>query len=803
MRLFIIVFLLIPAFVCAQNFKVSGNVSDVNSQPISFSNVLILKQSDSTMVKGTSTDDLGFFELLDIPSGSYILNISFIGYTSQSLQIELASDINLEAIVLVEDAEMLSEVNITVKRPTIKRAPDRLTFNVENTALVEGNILQVLKSTPGVLVTDGNISVKSSTPTVYINDRKVQLSSTELSELLESSSANSIKSVEVITNPSARYDADSGVVINIVMAKNLITGYRGSVFNNFTQGVFPRYNVGTSHFFKNEKFNLNLNYSYTGSKINRNNDDTVNFLDNNNEVEQKWRSLVDRNTWSETHNLSLNFDYYLTDKTTISVTSSGVYMPYFKYKINNQTGITDGNNAFLGRFTADNLSRDDKYNVGTDLGVVHRFEKGSKLSFNTHYTTYDYTRNQNVFSEFFDNLNTFERASEFRTNANQNTDIITSQIDFNLPISETSSFETGVKFSNVKTDSDLSQFNIDTNSGNEQFDPLNSNVFDYDEKVYAAYANYSKSWEKWSVNLGMRLEQTNIEGISDFGDARNTQDFLEWFPNYSIQYDVSENFSLYTNYKRSLQRPDFTNLNPFTFFLNENYVVSGNPNLLPSFKDHFVVGTTLFNLFTIEAYYIKYDGNIVEIPRQDNDTNIISYEPVNLDKTVDFGFDFLTNFNVTDRWNIDFVTSFFNMQESTNFGNGLVDLEQWSNFSVLSNSLTFLKDNSLSTNLSLIYITRNLQSLMLVEERLISSLSISKTLFNKKAVLSLSVEDLFNEQDYLARTRYLNQSNSTFTNADNRTITVGFRYKFGNTKLETNERDLSPDERERLKDNKF
>lgn len=799
MRLFLLLLLVIPAITVAQNVSVSGIVVDATNQPISFSNVVLVRQADSTIVKGTSTDDLGYFQITNVLKGKYTVSISFIGYTTQSIPVDLEADADIGTITLTEDAEMLSEINITATRPTIKRAPDRLTFNVENTALIEGSILQVLKSTPGVLVSDGNIMVKSSTPTVYINDRKVQLSQAELTELLESSSANSIKSVEVITNPSARYDADSGVVLNIVMGKNLITGYRGSVFNNYTQGVFPRYNVGTSHFFKNEKFNLNLNYSYNGNKINRDNDDTVNFLDNSNQVEETWRSLVNRNTWSETHNLNLNFDYYLSDKTTLSVTSSGVYMPYFKYRINNQTAIVDSNDAFLGRFTADNLSRDDKHNIGTDLDLVHRFEKGSKLSFNAHFTTYDYTRNQNVESEFFNNLNNLDRTSEFRTNANQGTQIYTSQLDFSLPLSETASFETGAKFSNVQTDSDLSQFDIDT-TGNEQFNPQNSNVFDYDEKVFAAYANYSKSWEKFNLNFGMRVEQTNIEGISDFGAFRNTQDYLEWFPNASIQYDVSDNFSVYSNFKRSLQRPDFTNLNPFTFFLNENYVVTGNPNLLPSFKNHFVIGTTLFNLFTVEAYYIKYDGNIVELPRQDNVTNIISYVPVNLDKTIDFGFDFITYFNATDRWNIYLVTSFFNMQESTNFGDGFVDINQWSNYTVLSNNFTFLKDDSLSTNFTLALITKDLQGLRFVEERLISSLSFSKTLFKKRAILSLTLEDLFNYQNQFTSTNYLNQFNQDNTLTDSQTVTLGFRYKFGNTKLETNERIISRDERQRLKD---
>lgn len=799
-RLTVCIIFLCANWVFSQEFSVSGKVIDVDKQPISFANVLLLRQIDSSFVAGTSTDDKGLFEFRNISKEQYLINISFIGFKTTSLTVDLIENITLDEIVLQEDAEALSEVNITYKRPTVQKLPDRLTFNIANSPLVEGNILQVLKSTPGVLVMDGNIMVKSSSPTVYINNRKVQLTNRELSQLLENSSANSVKSIEVITNPSARYDADSGVVLNIVMSKNLVTGYRGDVFNNFTQGVFPRYNFGTGHFFKTKKININLNYSYTGNKIDRRNDDFVNFLDANNTIEEQWRSLIDRTTWSENHNINLNFDYYLTEKTTLSLTSTASVMPYFKYKINNNTSIRDNVNNFLGGFTANNLSRDDRFNIGTDLDLKHNFENDAQLTINAHYTNYDYSRNQNVFSEFFDANNTFERASEFRTLANQNTEIISSQIDYELPLSETASFETGIKFSNVQTNSDLAQFDRDLSTGDEILNTQNSDDFDYDEKVYAAYANYSKSWENWSLNLGLRVEQTNIEGISDFGNTTNTQDYFEWFPNYSIQYDASENFSIYTNYKRSLQRPSYTNLNPFRFFLNENYEVTGNPNLQPAFKNHFVVGANLFNLFTVEAYYIRYDGNIVELPRQDNTTNIISFVPVNLDETVDFGFDFLTYFNVTDRWSIYFVNSIFNMRESTNFGDGFVDINQWSNYTVLSNDFTFLKDDSLSVNFAVSLITTDLQNLMIIDERLMSSLSFSKTLFKKKAILSLTLEDLFNYQNFDARTQYLNQFNRNFTITDSRTITLGFRYKFGNTGLQTNERGMSKDERDRIKD---
>lgn len=780
-----------------QSLSVSGTIIDADNNPIEFANVIILSEDESEILKGTSTDHQGYFNIINLETNTYILRISYIGFDDFNQKIVLSGNLDLQTIQLNQVSETLDEVSILVKKPTIKREADRLVFNIEKTALVEGDMLQVLKSTPGVLVIGDEITVKNSNPTVYINNRKVNLSSEDLNQLLEGSSANSIKSVEVITNPSARYDAESGVVINIIMSKNLITGYRGSVFANYTQGVFPRYNAGTSHFFKNKDISLNLNYSYSKDKINREGDDTVNFLDNSNEVDQNWHSFTNRNTWSETHNLNTNFDYFINENNTLSVSSNALYLPYFKYKIASNTVIGDENNNFLSRFTADNLSRDNKYNLAFDVDFNHGFTKG-ELIVNAHYTTYNYERNQGVISSFFDVNNTFQNASAFNTDNNQKTDIFAGKIDYSLPLNEFSNFETGFKFSGTSTESDITQFDVDLNTGTETIDALNSDAFNYDESIYAAYVNYDMSIEKWSVNAGLRVEQTNIEGESPLTNITNTQDYLEWFPNASLQYNISDDYNVYANYKRSIARPSYADLNPFSFFLNDNYVVSGNPFLVPTFTDYIVIGTNLTKYFTFEAYYKNFDGAISEIPRQNNTTNVIEYISVNFDKSVDFGFDFITNFDVTNRWSIYAVTSFYNFEEETDFGQGFEKQDQWSNYSELQNDFTLLKDNSLNISFALTWLGKNLQGFQIVENRLFSELAVSKSVLNKKGVISLSVSDLFNTHDFDYSTQYQNQFSFGHADIDDRYVRLGFRYKFGNTKLNSNARAIDTEERERI-----
>lgn len=780
-----------------QEQSLSGTVVDTNNNPIELATVLLLNLDESEVLNGTSTDRNGFFSLNNLEPNSYVVKIRFIGYQDYKQKVILTGDLDLKTIQLNEAIESLDEVSITVKKPTLKREADRLIFNVENTALTEGNMLQVLQSTPSVLVIGDEISVKNANPTIYINNRKVQLSSEDLNQLLEGSSANAIKSVEVITNPSARYDAESGVVINIVMTKNLITGYRGSIYSNYTQAVFPRYNAGTSHFFKNKDISFNINYSYSKDKINRDGDDTVNYLDPSNSLDESWRSVSNRNTWSDSHNLNANFDYFINDNNTLSLSSNTLYIPYFKYRISNNTNITDENGDFLRRFTADNLSKDNKYNLGFDLDFQHNFVKG-ELTFNTHYTAYNYERNQDVLSNFFDLNNNFQNASAFNTNADQDTQILAAKIDYSLPINEYSNFETGLKFSNITTESDIMQFDVDVNTGNETLDILNSDAFDYEERIFAGYINYDYSAEKYDLNIGLRAEQTNLEGKSPLTDVSNTQDYLELFPNVSVQYNISDGYNVYANYKRSIARPGYANLNPFRFFLNENYVVNGNPNLVPTFIDHYVLGTTLFDLLTIEAYYQNYDGAISEIPRQNNNTNIIEYTPVNFDKTIEYGFDFLIDFSITENWNTSFVTSFYNIEEEANFGSGFVNQSQWSNYSNFTNNISLLKDKSLDVFFDVIWLGKNLQAFQVVEDRLFSQLVISKSVFNKQGTITLTVSDLFNMHNFDVSTQYQNQFNTQFVDVDDRYVRLGFRYKFGNTKLQTNERTSDTEERNRL-----
>ncbi len=793
---YVILLFFCTSILWSQTFTVSGDIKDEGGIPIAYSNILILKSQDSTIVSGTTSDEDGKFVLNELSTGSYILKASFISYEDNIKNITVTNNLELPTIILKESVEALSEVELVYRKPTLKRETDRLVFNVEKSALSEGNLMDVLQNTPGVLVLDQSITVKGSTPIVYINDRRVHISSSEIVELLQGTSASNIKSVEVITNPPARYDAESGVVLNIVMSKNLVSGYNGSVFSNATQGVFFKTNHGMTNYFKGKNISFFANYSYNKRKVNREDDETIQF------PAEFWKSFVDRNTWSETHNFSANFDWDLTDKSTLILSANTQFLPYYKRNTKSDTDVSPGGDLALSRFNSFNLSKDKKDNLGFDVDFIQRFEKGARLLVNTHYTTYDYRRNQNVATDYFSGNSSLLLNNTFRTRSDQETEIITSQIDFTTPIDDSSNFEIGAKISNVETSSGIDHFDIV--SGTETLNGSNTDFFKYDEKVYAGYISYDKSWEKWNLSTGIRLEQTNIEGVSQSTNETNKQDYLEWFPTFNLGHQVSEKVNIYVNYKRSIKRPNYSELNPFRYYLNDNTYVNGNPELKPYFTDNYKLGISIGNVFEISTYYKKYKNNIFEIPFQDNVNNNIAYTSVNINHTEEIGLDLEAYFDVVKRWNVYLGTSFYKYEDNATLFNNTFNKGRWSNYSIFQNNFSFLKDNSLTVNFNITYIHKNVQGLQDVDTTIFSELAIKKSMFKGKGILSLSLSDLFNEQNFFVVTELFEpgnpnyQRNTSYKDLDDRYFRLGFRYKFGNTKLSTNERSSSVDERDRL-----
>ncbi|TWO33037.1 TonB-dependent receptor [Seonamhaeicola sediminis] len=791
------------SYICfSQDLVIQGRVQDEKSLPVAFANVVVF--NNGAFVNGTTTNDNGYFQIENLNASNYILKVSFLGYESVELPISLTSDITVENIILKEIIEALDGVIVIAKKPTVKRMVDRIVFNVENSTLSNNNVLDVLKQTPGVLVHDGNITVKNATPVVYINDRRVHLSIEEVQQLLQGTPAENIKSIEVITNPPARYEAEGGAVLNIVTSKNIVAGYHGSIFGNFKQGSeFPKYSYGTSHFFKTKKLSTYINFSDNPRKDFTGNDEFVNFF-NNNQVTSRWESFSSRIRENSKQNINTTIDYEIDQKNSLSFTSNMLISPRRATKTSeiSETNVYGLDKLLDSIFKTNNSLRDETFNFAFDLDYVHNFDrKGEKLSVNGHHTYYDFSSFQNVDTDYLFADESLIRENRFQTFSSQTVKLFTGQIDYTLPINESSNFETGAKVSNINSESILNQFTFD--NGIRQEDTLNSDTFLYDETNYAIYGSFGKTWDKWDLKLGLRTEYTNIKGNSILNNQVNNNDYIKFFPTFYLQHKVDDKNEVYFNYKKRIFRPRYNQLNPFKYFLNDNAYITGNPSLKPQIDDVFTFGYSVNKDFTFELYYRYEKDPALEIVFQDNIDKKLKYVNTNIDSSISYGLDFIAYTNILTNWSFSTLSSIYYTNEqffALESNNELTNNNRWAVFIQIANYFTFLKDRSLLLNISMIYTSRDSQGASVVSDRSGVDLSIRKNLIKNKASLSIGITDIFNGLNYNKSTKYLNQDILRETTLENRMLTFGFNYKFGNTKLQNNNKTIDLEERDRLND---
>ncbi|MDT0690432.1 outer membrane beta-barrel family protein [Salegentibacter sp. F188] len=791
---------LLVVLVCNQSYsqnEVKGKIVSTGA-PVAYANVVLLNAQDSvTFYKGAISDEEGNFILQDIASDDYLLQVSFVGYQEYQKKINVDGNASLNTIQLQEASSDLDEVTITTRKPKIIKEVDRLVFDVENSTLSTGSTWDILRSTPGVIQVQGDLLVKNEGVAVYINDRQVQLTSDELRTLLESYSAANIKSIEVITNPPARYEAEGGAVLNINTSKALTPGYKGSVEGNYTQAIYPKYQFGTSHYFKTDKLNVFANYSFSPRKEIKQDDSHINFRNDNGDIFSRWNTDFDRVTRSRAHNANAILDYYLDDKNTLSFTTNIMISPNIDWDNNVYSEFRDAQRILDSTLVTDSNVETDQKNIAFDLQYTHDFDSGAQFSAKGHFTTYDQDRLQMVNSDYFDAAGNFIQNINFNTDANQEIEIYTAQADFTSALGE-ASFESGLKLSSINSESAIDYF--DTATLRIMYDNL-SDEFLYDEKVYAAYASIARDWENWSFKGGLRGEYTDLEGNSLSMNEVNSQEYVELFPTAYLQYQVSANHSFTFDYSRRISRPDYNSLNPFRYFLNENDFNAGNPNLRASISNNFNLNYSLKNQYFFDLYYRDYGRSPEVLSFQDNISQNLRRVSVNLLGSVSYGIDFLHGRSITSFWYAQAYTSVFHdentfvalesdNQEVTNEVDGF--------YGQLYNSFTLSKDGTFSGTLTGVYISDFISGSYQLEPMAILSVGLRKSLWNNRAVLTVNIEDILNRTNTRLTSRYLNQDNSYLAQEETQYVRVGFKYNFGNFRLSDNERQIEAAERDRL-----
>lgn len=794
--------LLCATSLFSQTFSVTGKVVDKDLNPLSFVTVLIYADETAAPLMGTTTDDEGSFTFDGLEGENYKINFSFVGYESLNRNISVTSNQNIANVILNETIEALDETVVSIKKPTIVREQGKLVFNVEHTSLSSGNALELLTKTPGVLVIQDEISIKNSPTIVFINNKRVYLSASEVASLLKNVDASVIKSVEVITNPSAKYDAEAGAILNIITTRAISVGYKGSVNGSYEQAVYPKYNIGMSHFYKNDKMNFYLGYGFSPRKEFKDQYDDIRFFNSDGSTKSIWDTDFTRTTESFAHQGNIISDFILSEKSTLSFSSNFLVSPNKRFNNTVYAELLNAQQQLDSTFRTTSELEDDQYNLsfGGDFKTVLD-TKGSYFSSTINYIFYDDEQLQDVSTNFFLPGGELLNNSSFFTNALQKSNIFTGALDISLQRSE-GQWEAGIKYSNIDTKSGLDYF--DTESGTMEFNSELSDKFLYEESIYAAYLNYSRKWGKWELGIGLRSEFTSVNGNSRSLGEVNTQEYFELFPSASLHHQINDKHSLGLSYARHIERPRYQSLNPFKYFLNESNYNGGNPNLVPSMDDKITLSYNYKSKFFIDLYYHQTENALSLLRFQDNENMIMRTVDSNLIKDFQYSLDMVYVSSLTPWWYLSLYTSGFYF-ENEFYAVESID-EKYSNSTVgfygqFYSGLTFSKDQTMTGDVTAVYLSDFIYGSYDYGNQFSLSISVKKSFWNKTGSVTLGVNDLFDTYNVPVTSRYYNQDNSYFAQPESRLYRVSFKYTFGNTKLRDNNRDRKPEETTRLEKN--
>jgi hypothetical protein len=783
----------------SQNSTISGQIKDEGNNPLSFVNVLLFQKEASEPFKGATTDEKGYFQIDNIKDDTYKITFSFVGFSKIEQNIELVSAKNIGVLILKEDVESLNTVVISAKRPTIQKTSGKLVFNVENTSLSVGNTFDLLKKTPGVVIIGEKIDVRFRSPTIYMNGRRVYLSSSEVVSLLRSIDASFVKSIEVITNPSAQFDAEAGVALNIITSKAISIGYKGSVNGTYEQGIFAKYNIGTSHFYKNKWINFYGSYGFSPRKDFKNDENRMRYFESNGDVNSNWETYFEKVTRSNAHQANLILDLNIAKNQTLGVSANISVSPN---KTFNNSGLAEIYSAQQQLDSTFTTASDLEYNTSNlSFGLDYKIEldnEGSAFTASSNYIDYDNEQLQTVDTRYFLPNGSLIRNNKFYTDANQDSKIFTGQADVNTSLFS-GNLKAGIKYSDIETNSKLDFFDIDDDG--ILFNSELSDDFNYQEDIYAEYVSYQIEFGKWNLTGGLRGEYTFINSNSRSLGKLETQKYFELFPTASINYQLNKNSGLGLSYKRAIQRPRYESLNPFKYFITENNYNAGNPNLVPSIENKFTFSYDYKGKLFFEFYYQHIKNSLSILTFQDNQNRVLRNLDANLISDFQYSFDIVFVDSIKPWWFLQIVTSTYYLENEFYSVESIEETysnETFGFYASMYSSFNLAKDRSVTADLNVLYISNLITGGYDYKNQFNTSVSLRKSFWDKRASIIVGVDDIFNTNNFPVTTNYYNQDNSYFARVETRLFRLGFKYNFGNARLRDNNRSIRTDESRRL-----
>jgi outer membrane receptor protein involved in Fe transport len=790
LKILLLLLSVLPATLSfAQNTNttmVSGILKDETGKPMDYATVSLLKAQDSTVVRGTLSNETGAYTFDHITPGAYIVKATEVGYAkgvSNAFTIAAgALNFSVPVIKMLQASHTLGTVNITASKPLIEHKVDRIVMNVANSVLAAGNsAMDILERAPGVSVDkDDNISLKGKQGvTVMINDKLTYLSAAQLATLLRSTDGNTIQSIEIMTNPSAKYDAagNSGI-INIKLKKNKQTGTNGSVTLG---GGYGKYGKDDETLNLNHKEgNLNIFGTFSHNDNKRFQDiGLMRIITDSTGHKTYFNQLTNMPETDHNNSYRLGADYDLSSKNTLGFLVSG----YFNGEDDNNDTRTNIGQSFAevdSSLHTVSLIHQTYHDIAFNLNDTWKLDTaGQELSADLDYSKFGNNSVAGYTTDFFLPNGAAEHPEAFLGNITpSNIDIRTGKVDYTKPLAKSLKFESGLKFSDVKTDNDLLQ----TESVASPY--IDNNRFVYDEKIDAGYVNFNKDFKNYSVQAGLRAEYTSSSAVGDSANVLKDipRHYLDFFPSVFINHTINDKNEINLSYSRRIDRPQYDNLNPFVYHLDPYTYQKGNPYLKPQYTNNFEFNYTYNKSITLTLGYSRTTDVITQIPGTDPATKVSFVTQENLQTQNAYNINLYAPYTVATWWegNVN-LTGFYlgfmsNGLEGQNLNNGQAAYQ-------IRATETFTPLKGFKLEITSDYQSALVYGLFNVKPQYSTDAGISHSFANKKANIKFSVSDVFNQRTNDVTSFYANNYLIVNQKHETQVARVTLTYNFGNGKI--------------------
>jgi hypothetical protein len=780
-----------PVLIFSQKSKLEGRVTNAQKEKLPLVSVEVYNTKNE-LLKTVTTNESGIFVLEGLTESKIKLVFIDLEYALLEKNINLDEQNEYLNITLKKDIQDIQEVVMTKQKPLVKRKIDRLEFNVENSNISSLNAWEILKKTPGITSGNDVLAIKGSqTIVVTINDKRVMLTGDELKNLLENTQGDEVKSVEVITNPPAKYEASGSAILNIVMKKNKIEGYRGVLTSKYVQTQYAKGVGGISQYYKSNKLSVMGSYYFGSGTYYREGTDYVNYI----EDQTRWISIMNRKDQNKSQNtVNFNLEYEIDSLTNVSFNYSGLFNPRSFGTYNVPTLIYNNQNDVESFYTTINDHNSRVINNSLSFQADRKLSSKSKLTWTNYFAGNNVRKYQNVLT-YLDFVNQSPSENNFMTDNRSDVQLYSTQADYQWK-NEKWELESGGKYSFVKTNSQL-DFS-DNENGEQQYRADKSNVFDYKEYNFALYSSLSYNPGKWNFKAGLRAEKTDLEGIVSEPFEINKNNYWKLFPTLYAQYTISGNHQLGLSYGKRISRPSYSWLNPAKSYYNLFSYFQGDPKLKATII-HNLNFTYTWKEWNLDFYYRKEIYPSMEISYQDPMTNNLIYHYTNIEKAQAYGLSLYKNFQIKPWWSLSLSE---NLEHNENYFIGVDDAlyknRVWNLVSNISTSLTLDKKSDWKLELGHRYNSPSVQGTFRISNSSSTYLVMNKKFFDKKLEASLIFNDIFRTSGEKVSTKYANQDNYFIDYHDTQSASVSVKFNFGNQSVKNAKAIKKADEQGRM-----